>query len=96
MIDRHGLITRSRIEYHYKLVYYNTETHNRIIEGLELLLGEKDDPLKEAWKRAPKGDPPVTLADIRVDTKRRVIFYMTPERFYDKAEKSYEEEKENK
>ena len=92
MIDRHGLITRARIEYRYKLVYYNTETHNRIFEGLQLFLGEKEDPLKAAWARAPKGDPPVTLADIRIDSKRRVIFYMTPERFYDKAERAYEEE----
>lgn len=94
MIDRHGLITRSRIEYRYKLIYYNTETHNRQIEGLQLFLGEKDDPLKAAWDKAPRGVPPVTLADVRVDSKRRVLFWMTPEKFYSKAEKTYEE-KEN-
>lgn len=93
-MDKHGLITRSRIEYRYKLVYYNTETHNRIFEGLQLFLGDKDDPLKAAWARAPKGDPPVTLADIRIDSKRRVVFHMDADKFYRTADMVYEEDKE--
>lgn len=84
------MITRTRIEYDIRLVYYDTTRHTKTEQPVTLLLGSKDDPLRAAWEmgRNPGGN--LTLSDVKVEGKRKVTFFMLDKTFYSLAEKTYD------